>query len=1075
VTARDAVDPASQELRLALAMNGGVSLAIWMGGVAVELDCARRAHIAPETVAVPEGPASTGPPRTIYHALCEGFQRSVVIDVMTGASAGGINGALLAGVIRARRRLHPDFLRDKWKKIGDLSELLQPLSNSRPRSIMRGDLFYDEVKNVFQAVLGSRDEPDQKNAQDVAQDLARTELPVEQRALTTHDAKLDVTATDVIGEERRFRDDWGFDLFARDYRARFKFRDACDFTVDNLATAARASASFPAAFEPVLVDTSMQLDLAGFSSARWLIDGGLLDNAPIRSALRLIPSRRAEREVERILCYVNADPPAPDEPARFGLEGPTLPNVGGYVLELPQRAPFIDHIEAMQAAIRERVTVAETLTPLLAMEVGKLRAVAECMLPAYSERRRLVAVADLFGSSGQAANDAATYLDISWPAFALNPPYSASTWAWGVRTGIEIVHMILDIIRAALPRATADERATLLRERLEVFDVLEGLERILSLSRNAVAEGGSPDASLDVTTAYNRSAFLGVKRAAGAAYRAADQLGRLPQDNRLVGDVLFGKERSPEMSDRSFEQFMKRALSIEVVRRSFMGNSETTSSQRISFAQLTPLTSCPIFSSTPITDEGPGTPEGKLTGIRLKHFAAFYRSSWRVNDFMWGRLDAATRLVQVLVDPLRANDPGLSWTKADPAYAISQALLPENATTVQRWLVDEALADAASADPGSNRAMRAVAEELAGHQLTQGSVPPEAGELRRLLRRAIELDLRNIDGGRFTRVVCTRGAQLEILANELPHLVSASKDDVPRGTLAPALNIPGEASRAAIENIRAGYQGGKTLPKRLGRDLPEELASTLALRTTTHAALVGLAALREAKLPLGGFVSAVRPLLLPAAGLAASRHRYRALALFAYWSCAAYLTSRIVTTHLDEPGNNRPLLAGAAALLAALVVLGTAAVPFLRARQAKSWRAATEYAFAGALVLLSCVVAGALAAWLGDLSLRDLIIAPGSRTAGGWLAFALAVGAGLPRARLPLIGGAVNRMIVRPWGGVSSAALVVVALLILVLPSLQGMHEVMTEGPELWQVLAVILAAASGLVATAYVELRGGH
>jgi len=34
-----------------MALNGGVSLAVWMGGCAVEFDCARRAHLGVETLA----------------------------------------------------------------------------------------------------------------------------------------------------------------------------------------------------------------------------------------------------------------------------------------------------------------------------------------------------------------------------------------------------------------------------------------------------------------------------------------------------------------------------------------------------------------------------------------------------------------------------------------------------------------------------------------------------------------------------------------------------------------------------------------------------------------------------------------------------------------------------------------------------------------------------------------------------------------------------------------------------------------------------------------------------------------
>jgi Protein of unknown function (DUF3376) len=55
----------------------------------------------------------------------------------------------------------------------------------------------------------------------------------------------------------------------------------------------------------------------------------------------------------------------------------------------------------------------------------------------------------------------------------------------------------------------------------------------------------------------------------------------------------------------------------------------------------------------------------KLTGLQLHHFGAFYKASWRANDWMWGRLDGAGWLVHVLLDPRRlrelaaeAPDPG---------------------------------------------------------------------------------------------------------------------------------------------------------------------------------------------------------------------------------------------------------------------------------------------------------------------------------------------------------------------------------------------------------------------------------
>src|SRR5205823_6733454 len=67
-------DPRWEEVRLAMALNGGVSLAVWMGGVAVELDCARRARHAVEP---PTGPGK--PARALYNAISNAFCRTLVI------------------------------------------------------------------------------------------------------------------------------------------------------------------------------------------------------------------------------------------------------------------------------------------------------------------------------------------------------------------------------------------------------------------------------------------------------------------------------------------------------------------------------------------------------------------------------------------------------------------------------------------------------------------------------------------------------------------------------------------------------------------------------------------------------------------------------------------------------------------------------------------------------------------------------------------------------------------------------------------------------------------------------------
>jgi hypothetical protein len=43
----------------------------------------------------------------------------------------------------------------------------------------------------------------------------------------------------------------------------------------------------------------------------------------------------------------------------------------------------------------------------------------------------------------------------------------------------------------------------------------------------------------------------------------------------------------------------------------------------------------------------------KLTGMQVHHFGAFYKATWRANDWMWGRLDGCGWLVHVLLDTRR--------------------------------------------------------------------------------------------------------------------------------------------------------------------------------------------------------------------------------------------------------------------------------------------------------------------------------------------------------------------------------------------------------------------------------------
>src|SRR3546814_37976 len=114
-----------KELRLALVCYGGISLAVYMHGITKEiwhLACASRAFHAGEPTA--------GGSQGVYHKLLEtiadecGIQLRVLVDILAGASAGGINAIFLADAISTGRSLDP--LTELWLDKADVDRLLDP-------------------------------------------------------------------------------------------------------------------------------------------------------------------------------------------------------------------------------------------------------------------------------------------------------------------------------------------------------------------------------------------------------------------------------------------------------------------------------------------------------------------------------------------------------------------------------------------------------------------------------------------------------------------------------------------------------------------------------------------------------------------------------------------------------------------------------------------------------------------------------------------------------------------------------------------------------------------------------------
>ena len=100
---------------MALVMTGGVSLAVWMGGVSAEL----------YRLVKREG---------VYGDLLALTDTRVTVDITSGSSAGGLNGVFFgAALARDLPTSEFDRLRDLWVTAGSFSKLLRDPMKKDPR------------------------------------------------------------------------------------------------------------------------------------------------------------------------------------------------------------------------------------------------------------------------------------------------------------------------------------------------------------------------------------------------------------------------------------------------------------------------------------------------------------------------------------------------------------------------------------------------------------------------------------------------------------------------------------------------------------------------------------------------------------------------------------------------------------------------------------------------------------------------------------------------------------------------------------------------------------------------------
>jgi patatin-related protein len=448
-----------KELRIALVCFGGVSLAVYMHGVSKEILKLVRASAALHAIGDRAQRAHAGffdrfdrndaeyDTEDVYFGLLREIGRHielrVVVDIIAGASAGGINGTMLARALT--HDLPMDALRDLWLENADVTVLLSPDARAgewskwflKPFiwaaakfgtfSLIR-DMEVRQKLSLFVRSRWFKPPLDGKLMAALMYD-AVTAMGRPQHAKASllpsgHSLDLYVTLTDFHGHQQlvQIHDPPLIHELEHHHVLHFTYHRQSsgevdsDFELDNaggLAFAARATSSFPGAFPPARIvemdevvserhDTwarrpefiaknfqaHMRADIDPATAS--FIDGSVLNNRPFQQAISAIHGRPAYRQVDRRLVYIDPHPAAPPSARQHSVPG-FFAAIRGALSDIPSSQPVTDElgwVVDFNERVRRLRAIIDSARPHVSQLVTKVIATSSFDRPLSTEELR---------------------------------------------------------------------------------------------------------------------------------------------------------------------------------------------------------------------------------------------------------------------------------------------------------------------------------------------------------------------------------------------------------------------------------------------------------------------------------------------------------------------------------------------------------------------------------------------------------------------------------------------------------------------------------------------------------------
>lgn len=348
-----------REIRLGLVVCGGVALAVYMNGVCSEFyNCVRG--------------------RGIYKLLKACTDSDIVVDIISGTSAGGINGVLLSYALTNSNPTEVvEFANfaEIWRESADILKLLRDpsSSNTNIESVLNGEGYYQtQLQDVFEkAYINKRGVPQGEWVSDF------------------NELDLFVTGTDILGQIYKAFDETGCVIEIKNHRAVFQLKhrrgrkepfnpkwestslqSINEDTYQALAKLCRITSCFPIAFPVVEVDLKEnqaveqtlvewgQLDKRELAEhlptqeyKLYFVDGGVLDNRPFSYTIKEIYYRTANCPVDRKLFYIDPCPDRFTDNLKFQKMGKpnTLQIIQDCLVGIPMYESIGNDLEAIKA------------------------------------------------------------------------------------------------------------------------------------------------------------------------------------------------------------------------------------------------------------------------------------------------------------------------------------------------------------------------------------------------------------------------------------------------------------------------------------------------------------------------------------------------------------------------------------------------------------------------------------------------------------------------------------------------------------------------------------------------------